>query len=168
MNNPIWASIFSSNSSEKDFTTLLQEVPAFDGLEKRELVLIAKSINRRNYASGETIFYEGAPGAALYIVKEGRVSITKDINDDKTVELAKISSPSFFGEIALIDESPRSAGAVAEGNTVLLAFGKPDLEHLIDTHPRVATKIVLNIARLLSKRLVYANQSIEELSQGEG
>lgn len=165
MENPIWSAIFSNNSKNKNMIELLKEVPAFDSLSESELKLLTRSLHTRNYSDGESIFFEGAPGAALYIVKSGTISITKALTDDNIVELAKISSPSFFGEIALIDEIERSAGAVAEGKTTLLAFGKPDLEQLIETHPRVGTKIILNIAKLLSKRLISANETIEKLSE---
>ena len=164
MENPIWETILGKNNEKNSLKSLLKEIPAFNSLTSRELTIVEKYIHRREYSDGEIIFYEGAPGAALYIVEEGEVLINKKISDDNFVELAKIQSPSFFGEIALIDEIPRSAGALAIGKTVLLALGQSDLERIIEVNPRISTKIVLNIAKLLSKRLIRANDKIEELS----
>lgn len=163
MENPIWASLFPQKN-RNELTDLLAEIPAFDGLNSVELSLVARAVHTREYKNGEEIFAEGAPGAALYIVKEGEVVIAKGGLGDKKVELARISRPSFFGEIALVEETPRTAGAVAEGKTTLLAFGRPNLEQLVETHPRIANKIVLNISKLLSRRLIKANETIEKLS----
>lgn len=164
MDNPIWSWIFKKSDSGAIQKTL-EAVPAFEGLSAQELVTVERNIHLRNYRAGEVIFNEETPGAAMYIIHTGEVAITKQGEGAESIELARIGELTFFGEIALIDEMPRTAGAVAVKDTELLAFGKPDLEIIVDRNPVLALKIVTNISRLLAKRLVKSNdnfQSIEE------
>lgn len=165
MDNPVWAYVFGPPKDKRAVIELMQTLPAFDGLTLKELVTIERSLHVRNYSSGEKIFGEDMPGAGMYIIREGEVVITKKIDDDKEVQLAVITKNNFFGEMALIDESPRSASAIAQKDTVLLAFCQPDLENLKDRNPPVAAKIITNIARLICKRLVKANENLEILER---
>lgn len=173
MDNPVWTYIFGPPKEKRAVTELMKSLPAFEGLTQRELVTIERVLHQRLYKAGEKVFGEDMPGAGMYIIKEGEVVIKKRIDAEKEVELAVITERNFFGELALIDEMPRSASAVVNKDTVLLAFCKPDLENIKDRNPRVAAKILANIARLVCKRLVRANENLEVLqkklnNQGEG
>ncbi len=143
----------------------MKSLPAFEGLTLKELVTIERILHQRRYSAGEKVFGEDMPGAGMYIVRDGEVVIVKKIDDNKEVELALITERNFFGELALIDEMPRSASAVARKDTTLLAFCKPDLENIKDRNPRVAAQVVTNIARLVCKRLVKANENLEVLEK---
>lgn len=161
MDNPIWSYIFGPPKEKKAIIDLLGSLPAFEGLSANELAQVDRSIHQRRYAAGEMVFGEGMPGAGMYIVKEGEVVIRKAIDDRKSIELAVVGERNFFGELALIDEMPRSAGAVATKETALLALGKPDLEAIMERNPRLGAKIISNIAQLICKRLVKANENLE-------
>jgi len=165
MDNPIWAYIFGASEVNKPLLELMKTIPAFDGLTTHELVTIERVIHQRFYKAGEMVFGENMPGAGMYIVKSGEISIRKKVEGCKEIELALITDHNFFGEMALIDEIPRSASAVVVKDAVLLAFCKPDLENVLDRNPKLALKIVFNIARLLCKRLVKANDNLEFLSR---
>jgi CRP-like cAMP-binding protein len=83
----------------------------------------------RDYKPGENIFTEGDPGKSAYIVESGMVEITKNSGHGSSLMLASIKSGEMFGEMALIDASPRMATAIAIGKTRLIvipktAFGK--------------------------------------------
>ncbi|MBD3315882.1 MAG: cyclic nucleotide-binding domain-containing protein [Chitinivibrionales bacterium] len=163
MDNPLWTYIFGPPAEKRDMVELLRTLPAFEGLSSNELLQIERRLHLRRYRADELVFEEGMPGAGMYIVKEGEVVIQKRIGDDHTVNLAFVKERSFFGELALIDEMPRSASARTTRDTVMLALGKPDLEHLTEQSPRLAVKVVGNIARLVCKRLVRANENLETL-----
>ena len=167
MDNPIWAYIFGPPKEKQTMIQLLKELPVFEGLSQRELVAIERIIHQRRYNAGESIFGEDMLGAGMYIVKEGEVAITKRINKNKEIELAVIEERNFFGEMALIDEMPRSASAKAKRDTVLFAFCKPDLENIMERNPKVAATIITNIARLVYKRLVQANENLETLEKNK-
>ena len=167
MDNPIWAYIFGPPKEKQTMIELLKELPVFEGLSQRELIAIERIIHQRRYNAGEMIFGEDMLGAGMYIVKEGEVAITKKVNKNKEIELAVIGERNFFGEMALIDEMPRSASAKAKKDTVLFAFCKPDLENIMERNPKVAAAIITNIARLVCKRLVQANENLEALEKNK-
>ncbi len=165
MKNPLWAYIFGPPKEKQSMIELLKELPVFDGFSDRELVTIERIIHQRRYNAGEMVFGEDMLGAGMYIVKEGEVAITKKIDEDKEIELALIGERNFFGEMALIDEMPRSASAKANKDTILFALCKPDLENMMERNPKVAATIITNIARLVCKRLVQANENLEVLEK---
>ena len=167
MDNPIWAYIFGPPKEKQTMIELLKDLPVFEGLSQRELIAIERIIHQRRYNAGEMIFGEDMLGAGMYIVKEGEVAITKKVNKNKEIELAVIGERNFFGEMALIDEMPRSASAKAKKDTVLFAFCKPDLENIMERNPKVAAAIITNIARLVCKRLVKANENLEALEKNK-
>jgi CRP-like cAMP-binding protein len=79
------------------------------------------------------------------------------------MQLAIIPERSFFGEIALLDEIPRSASAIALSDTVLFGFSKPDLENLFERNQRLGIKILSNLSRLICRRLIKTNENLEQL-----
>jgi CRP/FNR family transcriptional regulator, cyclic AMP receptor protein len=78
----------------------------------------------RDYQPGENIFTEGDPGKSAYIVESGMVEITKESGHGSSLMLASIKSGEMFGEMALIDASPRMATAIAIGKTRLVVIPK--------------------------------------------
>lgn len=165
MQNPVWAFIFRSKSDQQSLADLLSTLPIFEGLSRSQLKLIMRLLHERNYAKGETVFNEAEPGAGLYIIESGSVVITKQVEGAEPVSLAEFVKGNFFGELALIEEIPRSATASALESTKLLAFPKPDLDGLIDRQPQLAVKILYNLSRLVAQRLIQANENFGKLQE---
>lgn len=163
MSNPLWANIFGIPREKRALIEVLGTLPAFEGLSPNEIAQVERGIHERRFKAGEIVFDENLPGAGMYIVRQGEVVISKQLADGRVLELAVVAEKSFFGEMALIDEMPRSATATARGETVLYAFCKPDLENLLDRNPRLAAKIVNNVAAMVCKRLVKSNEQLERL-----
>jgi CRP-like cAMP-binding protein len=161
MDNPIWSFFFRPPQEKMANIDLMKELPVFELLSTGELVQIERVLHERHYSPGEVVFNEGEPGAGLYIVKKGEISIRKKIAGGEDIELALIHERSFFGELALLDEIPRSASAVALSPAILYGFSKPDLEHLLERNLRLGIKIVLNLSKLVSRRLVKSNENFE-------
>lgn len=161
MDNPVWSYFFTPPREKMANIELMKELPVFESLTNGELVQIERVLHERHYHPDEVVFNEGEPGAGLYIVKKGEVSIRKKIVGGDDIQLAVIHERSFFGELALLDEIPRSASAIALSPAILYGFSKPDLEHLLERNPRLGTKIIQNLARLVSKRLVKSNENLE-------
>jgi CRP-like cAMP-binding protein len=161
--NPVWAYVFGPPKEKKAMVELLRALPAFEGLTTNELCQVDRMLHQRRYSAGETVFEEGMPGAGMYIVKEGEIAIDKKIDNKRSVHLADIQERNFFGELALLDEMPRSASCRAKRDTVLLSLCKPDLEKINERNPRLANTIITNVSRLLCKRLVKANENLEVL-----
>lgn len=156
MAGSLWKNIFKS-SREKDAETrdILRGIPIFEGLSRRELAAIENILHKRQYRSGETIFRQGEPAVGMYMIVEGRVMI---VSEPGPHELAELKDGDFFGELALLDDSPRSATAVADGPCRLLGFFQPDLFALADRNPKLGFRIVTHLARIMGQRLRKSNE----------
>ena len=109
-----WDHVFDRSSLKEKTSkiTFLQKIPVFDGLSYWQLNQMLNIIYERSFDVGEYVFQQGQPGAALFIVLEGQVAI--DFLDDGRkipYRVAELGNGAFFGEMALIDGSPRSATA---------------------------------------------------------
>ncbi len=160
----LWRNVFKKDARQKEsIFSILRKVPLFKGMNKSELNEFDKIIHRRKYKEQETIFYEGEPGVGMYIVQEGAVGIYKNTVEDEKEELAQLSAGEFFGELALLDETPRSATAVALEDTRILGLFLPDLLDLIDRKPRLGNKFLFQLAMLIGERLKHTNQELQTL-----
>lgn len=160
-----WTRIFGYKSDQKqeDVSTidLLARLPLFEDLSRRELVAVERILHRRHYIRGEMIFRQGERGMGMYIVQQGRVAITSELGNH---ELFELKDGDFFGEVALLDESPRSATAMAKTDCSVFGFFQPDLFGLIERDSRLGVKIVLRVARFVGQRLRQANERAHTLS----
>ena len=163
MDNPLWSYIFRPSKDKRSLLELLKTLPIFENLSTSQLRQVSRSLHERRYREGEAVFQQTDPGAGLYIIQSGRISISRVVEGRQPMELAVYVEGNFFGELALLDEMPRSATATAIEPTELLAFPKPDLDHMVDRNPQLAVKILLNVSRLIAKRLIRANENLESL-----
>ncbi len=160
----VWGNVFKKKASEEETTmAILRRVPVFKNMKKSSLKEFEKLLHRRTYKADETIFWEGEPGVGMYIVEEGTVAIYKGTSENEREELAKLSRGEFFGELALLDESPRSATAVALEESKILGLFRPDLLELIDRKPRLGNKLLFNLSLLIGERLKHTNEELQTL-----
>ena len=124
----------------------------FATLSRSELRVVDALLHERNYLKGEIIFDEGEEGQALHIVIAGRVLICRQGEPD-TGRIAEIETGLVFGELALLDNLPRSAQALASEDCILASLSRSDFESLLDTHAVIASKIALQLARHLGRQL---------------
>ena len=104
----------------------------------------------KTFANGEYIFREGESAAYAYVIKSGTVEITKHSTDGEQV-LAELAAPTLFGEMALIDGNPRSAGARAKDNTVVTEVTAKSFETYLSKNPEAAIRIMKTISENLRK-----------------
>ena len=121
-------------------------------LKPKELAIVDGLLHERSYLQDEVIFDEGDEGQALYVVLAGEVLICRQGEPD-TGRIATLGPGSFFGELALLDEMPRSAQARAASACELVVFFRDDFVGLLDTHARIASKIGRQLARHLGARM---------------
>jgi CRP-like cAMP-binding protein len=157
-----WGNIFTANKT-KDTLNILKNIPVFEELKPLELNKLTKILHHREYMQNEIVFREKEPGAGMYIVKSGQIKIILNSLKGEECELARLEKGDFFGEIALIDESPRSATAVALEETELLCFFRADLVNLIDRDPVLSSKILLHLASIVGQRLRQTNKELKRL-----
>lgn len=161
----IWSNLYKSKKNHKDSTLeLLRKVPIFSELKDRELKEFQRISHIRNYGIKETIFWEGEPGVGMYIIQNGRVQITKkcDVESGGTL-LAELRDGDFFGELALLDDSPRSACAFAVEETKVIGIFRPDLMSLFNRKPGLGINVLFKLADMIGHRLKATNQELKRL-----
>jgi CRP/FNR family transcriptional regulator, cyclic AMP receptor protein len=161
----IWSNIFKNKGKEQDNTLeLLQKVPIFSDLKDRELKEFQRISHIRSYGAKETIFWEGEPGVGMYIIQNGLVQITKkcEIESGGTL-LAELGNGDFFGELALLDDSPRSACAFASEETKVIGIFRPDLMSLFNRKPGLGISVLFKLADMIGHRLKATNQELKRL-----
>ena len=142
---------------------LLRNIPLFEQLTDRELTAIERILHERTYSPDEEIFREGEPGIAMYIIENGAVLIR--VGKDHR-EIAELHEGEFFGELALLDDSPRSATAIAKTDAKIFAFSQPDLFTLMERNPHLGIKVIVALARIIGDRLKHMNDQLHELTKG--
>lgn len=157
----MWSNIFKhARKKEISVFAILKKVPIFQDLNGREIRALERILHRRTYKDAEVIFNENEPGAGMYIIESGKVFIK--VGKTQKV-LAVLSNGDFFGEMALLLESPRTASAVAEGPLKMSGFFQPDLFHLLETKPRTGNKILHRLAQMIAERLKQTTSENHEL-----
>lgn len=141
-------------------TDLLKKVYLFDGLTMSELVEVLKTCNQEKYPKDKIIFLEGDTGDRCYIIEEGEIRISKYVPNVGEEALAVLKPGSYFGEMALIDGSTRSASAIANMDSTCLVIKKADLDRLINENKDLGNKILWAFCKTLSSRLRETNEKI--------
>jgi len=133
---------------------LLKNVVLFKDLSMRDLAMVDSLMHERNYLADEVIFDEGEEGQGLFVVLTGRVKITLPANENTV--LIELGAGAFFGEVALLDQSVRTAQARAVEDTKIVALFRTEFYSLLETHSAIASRISFQLARVLAARLRQA------------
>jgi CRP-like cAMP-binding protein len=130
----------------------LQNTPLFRSLKPLEVKFVDGLMHERRYLPEEIVFDENEEGQALYLVMGGRVEISH-MRDGSRQLVSELGPGSFFGDLALLDNSPRSARARAVEHCDLAVFFRDDFLALMDTDAVIGYKISLALARHIGQRL---------------
>ncbi|MGE5576791.1 MAG: Crp/Fnr family transcriptional regulator, partial [Syntrophothermus sp.] len=149
-----------NSPDRQDNLALLREVPLFAGMNDTEFTRLAGIAHERRYPRNAVIFFADEPGDALFVIKAGSVKIYLLADDGREKTLAIFGKGDFFGEMALLDERPRSAIAETLEDTHLLVVDKADFSRLLESTPGMALKII----QVLTERLRQANAQLEGLA----
>jgi CRP/FNR family cyclic AMP-dependent transcriptional regulator len=141
-------------------TNLLAHAPLFAELEQKELEALAKTGERREFGRDEVIFGANEPADGLYVIATGRVKVCVSSAGGRELILATLGPEQFFGEMALLDNEPRSASVIAQLPTVAYRIRRDDFNRLLEHHPGIARKLL----RELSQRLRRSNAQMESLA----
>ena len=114
-----------------------------------------------HFTAGQTIFQEGSAGRVMYVLDSGKVELRKHTDNGEALLKTVDQKNDIFGEMSLIDDMPRSATAIAAGETEVFVINDTNFEHLIKTNGSFAFKVI----QILSERIRSANRQIQELSE---
>jgi CRP/FNR family cyclic AMP-dependent transcriptional regulator len=127
-----------------DWLDTLAEVPLFEGLSKRHLRRIAKLAHTRRFAPDSVMVRTGDPGRSFYVLLDGSARVNRTGRRS-----LRLGAGAFFGEMALIDDSPRSADVVAEGDVLALTIDRPGFAKLLRAEPAIAQALLRTLAARL-------------------
>ncbi|MBP7527658.1 MAG: Crp/Fnr family transcriptional regulator [Syntrophorhabdaceae bacterium] len=144
----------------KRYADNLRTVNLFSDLKDNELETISRILYVHSYQRGQLIFQEGENGDALFVVLKGRVKVCLYDEEGREYVLDIIGKDGFFGELALIDDLPRSANAIAMETADLLVVRRSDFVKLLMENPSIS----VNILRVLAGRLRVADERIKWLA----
>lgn len=133
---------------------LFEDVPEGDVAENQGLFTM------KTFARKAMIFDESDPSQTVYMVKRGAVRLARLTEDGKEVTVAVLGHGDLFGEESIFSERPRTTFAVAQDETLLCMARASDMFALLESQPKVA----LNVARVMSERLVELQSTVEDLA----
>lgn len=133
-----------------DVEAALAATPLLSSLDRKTIKRLAEQGKHRHYEAGETIVREGAPASALYIILEGKVHVERAEGDGAPVAL--LGPGDFFGELALIEEHPRSASVVADTATDCILFVAWEFTALLKEYPEMAIPLMNALIARLHRR----------------
>jgi CRP/FNR family transcriptional regulator/CRP/FNR family cyclic AMP-dependent transcriptional regulator len=139
---------------------MLKNVSFFAGLSEGELDSLANCLARRTFARGVIIFHEGSPGRTLYIIESGKVRIFALSESGRETTVNVYGPGDVFGELALLDGLPRSAGAMVLEKTTVLTLHRDNFLWHLREYPEMARSII----EVLSARLRYTTVHAESLA----
>jgi len=121
-----------------DAVPLLRSISMFDGLSDNDMRALADTLEEVKFEAGATVFNQGDSGDAMYIIAEGEVNIHLPGEASRRVSLKDIGRGEYFGELALFDDKPRSASALATTDVVLFKLRRITLETYLEHRPGAA------------------------------
>ena len=158
----LYKNFFRKAGNDNPVITVIKTIPIFENLSKKDLDEVARLTHERTYKADEYIFKKHAPAEGMYVLIDGSVKIID--NDSETV-FASLKGGDFFGELALLDEEPRSASSVATTPSRLIGFFRTDLLTLMKKNPELGNQILLNLSRVLGERLRKTNEELAKVNQ---
>jgi len=140
-------------STEASHVEIFRKIPLFRSLEERELKALANLSKEMTFKAGDPIVKEGDAGLGFYLIKEGEAKVR---HGDRTV--ATLGRGDFFGEMALLDDQPRSADVIATEPTKCLVLLRWNFWSMISKNPNV----VRGLLREMSRRLRETDKAMTE------
>ena len=139
------------------------EVPLFEDLSRGELQEISRVLQHKAYQKDEVVFQQGNPGTGLFIVMTGSVDVQQEEDDGTILHLASAKPGEFIGELALLDDAPRTASAIAVDETSVVALYRTDLLALSQTRPRLGVKVLMQLSQIVAERLRRTNRALKDV-----
>lgn len=152
----------SAKESGQNLVDFLKRVQLFEDLGVGHLRRLARVVHERSYRDGESIFEQGKPGAAIFVIRTGVVDILRRSSNGEEVHVATLEPPASLGESELMGaEAVRWCSARARGPVSIVALGRSDLEALSHNFPVLANKVLAKLAEITALRLQLL---VEELT----
>jgi len=139
---------------------LLRTVPIFSELTDGDIASLSRLASRRRFPKDTVVFFENEEGDFFFMILDGRIKVTILGDDGREVILSMLGPGDFFGEMALLDNEPRSATAIAVEETELLSLHRTDFQTVLTDN----RSITIALIKVLTARLRRANHQISTLA----
>ena len=140
--------------------SILRQVALFQDVNPASLELMLQHMTEQRFSTGEIVFHEGDPGDRFFLILEGKMHIYVE-RQGTIITYTRLQHGGCFGEMALIDDEPRSATVQAEEPSRCLTLSKQDFNVLLASHPQLALGVMKN----LSQRLHQISEQIQAYVQ---
>lgn len=147
-----------------DISNLIDQLPIFADLSSNDVSQLASYFRLKKWAGGEVLFHEGENSRDMIFIVSGSVVIRKKDKAGQQKDIAKMEGKSVLGEAAFVDNSLRSATAVANIDTIGIAMSQDHLESICEHNPALAIKLLKKINRLLSLKLRKTSKEFAEVA----
>jgi CRP-like cAMP-binding protein len=138
-----------------------KKVDIFSGLDDRALHELSNLFAEKNYKQGDIIFQEESIGNTMMIIFGGEVRVSQTPNPEMEEALVVLKNGDFFGEMAVLEDLPRSATTIAHTDAVILEISREHFWKFIELDNKSGLKIVTKLARIISARLREADKKLK-------
>ncbi len=137
--------------SEDGELVILQQVELFQGLSAAELETLSASSSSRAFPKNTVVIHENDPADSLFIIESGKVKVYCSDKNGKEFIMNTQNEGDYFGELALLDDSSRSASVRTVEKSSFCIIFKDDFNRVLDEHPNIARKLIRNLAQRVRK-----------------
>ncbi len=130
---------------------ILQQVEIFQGLSEQELDALSASSSSRSFPKNTVVIHENDPADSLFIIETGKVKVYCSDKNGKEFIMNTQSEGDYFGELALLDDSTRSASVRTVEKSSFSIIYKDDFSRVLDDHPNITRKLMRNLAARVRK-----------------
>jgi len=150
----------NNTSKEELVIEIIENLDLFKGISRTVLVKLAKLFDEKIFSKDEFVFKEGSVGDSMMVVVSGEVRVSQT---EETVEeaLVVLKKGDLFGEMAMLEELPRTATIISNTNVILLEIRRVDFLKFLSENSEAGVEILLKLARILSSRLREADSKLK-------
>lgn len=141
----------------------LRHCRLLDNLTDEQIESIGELVEEHHFRKGEYVCREGAWGDSMYIIDNGEVKIIKKLDVEDVWEITALRHGDFFGEVSLVDGSPRTASCVALTNTTVLELYGRDFKRLIQARDDLSNRMMESLLRTLINRIRATDDLVSKI-----
>jgi len=145
----------------------LKENVLFKDFSDKEIAVLSKYVEEKTIAAPTPLFLENMKGESMYIVVNGGIKLSKMLSEGEEKTLTTMGPGDFFGEMALIEDGPRSVSAIVIKDSQVLLIKRTAFEKLMTEAPKVAVRVVIGIYKTLSDRIRSLSPQFQEMILGK-
>lgn len=155
-------------SATRSLLEELHEIPLFSALKQRELHHLEQYLYLRSFKKDEALFHEGTPGYALFILRSGRIRLTRSNADGGERLVGRMLPGEMLGELVILCAANRNFSAIAEEDCEVVVLFKHDFMEFVESWPASGVRILLSMIRLVGERYLEQTDALAQDPESDG